>query len=150
MVPMVNARTKGKRGENQVKTQYLDHMGIRLKRDLEQWRSADHGDLLPDFKDGDFDWPFCIEVKTYSNTGSDTHRPAWWQQVRKAAKAQGLIPVLWYKYDRRDWRIVMHMNHVSFALGGSFDHQDETLLLTMDMDTCFYVTREILSARASA
>ena len=56
MVPMVNARTKGKRGENQVKTQYLDHMGIRLKRDLEQWRSADHGDLLPDFQDGDFDW----------------------------------------------------------------------------------------------
>ena len=98
MVPMVNARTKGKRGENQVKTQYFDNMGIRLKRDLEQWRSSDHGDLLPDFKDGKFDWPFCIEVKTYSNkTGSDTHRPAWWQQVRKAAKAQGLIPVLWYK-----------------------------------------------------
>ncbi len=135
MVPMVNARTKGKRGENQVKTQYFDHMGIRLKRDLE---------------DGKFDWPFCIEVKTYSNTGSDTHRPAWWQQVRKAAKAQGLIPILWYKYDRRDWRIVMHMNHVSFALGGSFDHQDETLLLTMDADTCFYVTREILSARAKS
>jgi len=42
------------------------------------------------------------------------------------------------------------MNHVSFALGGSFDHQDENLLLTMDMDTCFYVTREILSARAKS
>ena len=149
MVPMVNPNAKGKRGENQVKTQYLDHMGIRLKRDLEQWRSADHGDLLPDFQDGDFDWPFCIEVKTYGTT-ADKHRPAWWEQVRKAAKSQKLIPVLWYKYDRRDWRIVMHMNHVSFALGGTTDHADENLLLTMDMDTCFYVTREILSARASA
>ena len=65
MVQMVNPQTKGKRGENQVKTQYLDHLGIRLKRDLEQYRAADHGDLLPDFQDGDFDWPFCIEVKTY-------------------------------------------------------------------------------------
>jgi len=136
---MVNARTKGKRGENQVKTQYLDHMGIRLKRDLEQYR---------DFQDGDFDWPFCIEVKTYGTT-ADKHRPAWWEQVRKAAKSQKLIPVLWYKYDRRDWRIVMHMNHVSFALGGTTDHADENLLLTMDMDTCFYVTREILAARAN-
>ena len=148
MVQMVNARTKGKRGENQVKTQYLDHLGIRLKRDLEQYRAADHGDLLPDFQDGDFDWPFCIEVKTYGTT-ADKHRPAWWEQVRKAAKSQKLIPVLWYKYDRRDWRIVMHMNHVSFALGGTTDHADENLLLTMDVDTCFYVTREILSARAS-
>lgn len=146
---MVNSGKKGQGGENQVKRLILDHLGVPLKRDLEQWRSADRGDLIPDFKDGEFDWPLCIEVKTYSSKNmSVTHRPAWWQQVRKAAKAQGKIPVLWYKYDRRDWRIVMHMNHVSFALGGSFDHQDEKLLLTMDMDTCFYVTREILSARA--
>ena len=57
MVPMVNARTKGKRGENQVKTQYFDNMGIRLKRDLEQYRASDHGDLLPDFQMV-LDWPF--------------------------------------------------------------------------------------------
>ena len=147
---MGNSGKKGQGGENQAKRLFLDHLGVPLKRDLEQWRSADRGDLIPDFKDGEFDWPYCIEVKTYSSKNmSVAHRPALWEQVRKAAKSQKLIPVLWYKYDRRDWRIVMHMNHVSFALGGTTDHADENLLLTMDMDTCFYVTREILSARAS-
>jgi hypothetical protein len=141
---MVNARDKGRRGEYQVGQQYLEHMGIRLKRDIEQYRSADHGDLLAD---GDFDWPFCIEVKTYGGLNV-THQPSWWQQVSKAADAQKLMPVLWYKYDRRDWRVVMRANNVSFALGGTLGHDD--MLFTMSADACFYISREILAARALA
>jgi len=110
---MVNARDKGRRGEYQVGQQYLEHMGIRLKRDIEQ---------------------------------NVTHQPSWWQQVSKAADAQKLMPVLWYKYDRRDWRVVMRANNVSFALGGTLDHDD--MLFTMSADTCFYISREILAARA--
>ncbi len=139
---MVNARNKGTRGERNVAGEYLVHMGIRLKRDLEQTRFADRGDLIPD---GDFDWPFCIEVKTYGGLNV-THQPSWWQQVSKAADAQKLMPVLWYKYDRRDWRVVMRANNVSFALGGTLGHDD--MLFTMSADACFYISREILAARA--
>ena len=139
---MLSSRAKGMRGERLVAGEYLEHMGIRLKRDLEQTRFADRGDLIPN---GDFDWPFCIEVKTYGKLNV-THQPNWWQQVSKAADAQNLMPVLWYKYGRRDWRVVMRANNVSFALGGTLDHDD--MLFTMNADTCFYISREILAARA--
>ena len=143
---MVNSQNKGRRGELAVIAAYADSMNVRLKRDLEQWRSADHGDLLPD---GDFDWPFTIEVKSYSDkTASVMHKPQWWAQVTTAAKAAGKMPVLWYKYDRRPWRVVMKMNNVSFALGGTLNHEDDHLF-TMDEDACFYLTREILAARAA-
>jgi hypothetical protein len=42
----------------------------------------------------------------------------------------------------------MKMNNVSFALGGTLNHEDDHLF-TMDEDACFYLTREILAARAA-
>ena len=143
---MVNSYKKGQRGEAAVIHSYFDNMNVRLKRDLEQTRFAEKGDLLPD---GDFDWPFTIEVKSYSDkTASVMHKPQWWAQVTTAAKAASKMPVLWYKYDRRPWRVVMKMNNVSFALGGTLNHEDDHLF-TMDEDACFYLTREILAARAA-
>ena len=143
---MVNSYKKGQRGEAAVIHSYFDNMNVRLKRDLDQTRYAEKGDLLPD---GDFDWPFTIEVKSYSDkTASVMHKPQWWAQVTTAAKAASKMPVLWYKYDRRPWRVVMKMNNVSFALGGTLNHEDDHLF-TMDEDACFYLSREILSARAA-
>jgi len=143
---VVNSYKKGQRGEAAVIHSYFDNMNVRLKRDLDQTRYAEKGDLLPD---GDFDWPFTIEVKSYSDkTASVMHKPQWWAQVTIAAKAAGKMPVLWYKYDRRPWRVVMKMNNVSFALGGTLNHEDDHLF-TMDEDACFYLSREILSARAA-
>ena len=143
---MVNSNAKGRGGEYDVIGKYADALNVRLVRDLEQWRSADHGDLLAD---GDFDWPFTIEVKRYSDkTASVRHKPQWWAQVTTAAKAASKMPVLWYKYDRRPWRVVMKMNNVSFALGGTLNHEDHHLF-TLDEDACFYLTREILAARAA-
>ena len=143
---MVNSYKKGQRGEAAVIHSYFDNMNVRLKRDLEQTRFAEKGDLLPD---GDFDWPFTIEVKSYSDkTASVMHKPQWWAQVTTAAKAASKMPVLWYKYDRRPWRVVMKMNNVSFALGGTLNHEDDHLF-TMDESACFYLSREILAARAA-
>jgi hypothetical protein len=140
---MVNSRDKGTRGEYAVIKLIEELLGIKLKRDVEQYRQADRGDLI---LAEDADWPFCVEVKSYSGL-SVTHRPAWWQQVVKASAAHGLIPVLFYKYDRYEWRVVMKANTVSFALGGSLDHDDD-ILLTTDTDGFAYLAREILAARA--
>ena len=139
---MVDSRAKGATGEYLVRKEYLNHMNVRLKRDLDQYRSSDRGDLIPS---SDIDWPFCIEVKNYGGLNV-IHKQAWWQQVSKAADAQKLMPVLWYKYDRRDWRVVMRANNVSFGLGGTLGHDD--MLFTMSADSCFYISRGILEARA--
>ena len=142
---MVNSRDKGTRGEYAVIKLIEELLGIKLKRDVEQYRQADRGDLI---LAEDADWPFCVEVKTYSSSSlSVTHRPAWWQQVEKASAAHGLIPVLFYKYDRYEWRVVLKANTVSFALGGTLDHDDD-ILLTTDVDGFAYLAREILAARA--
>jgi hypothetical protein len=140
---MVNSRDKGTRGEYAVIKLIEELLGIKLKRDVEQYRQADRGDLI---LAEDADWPFCVEVKSYSGL-SVTHRPAWWQQVAKASAAHGLIPVLFYKFDRYEWRVVMKANTVSFALGGTLDHDDD-ILLTTDTDGFAYLAREILAARA--
>ena len=140
---MVNSRDKGTRGEYAVIKLIEELLGIKLKRDVEQYRQADRGDLI---LAEDADWPFCVEVKSYSGL-SVTHRPAWWQQVVKASAAHGLIPVLFYKYDRYEWRVVLKANTVSFALGGTLDHDDD-ILLTTDTDGFAYLAREILAARA--
>ena len=138
---MVDVRAKGQRGEYLVIKEYLDHMNVNLKRDGDQYRSSHRADLIPA---GDFDWPFCIEVKNYGDLNV-MHKAAWWTQVSKAADSQNLMPVLWYKYGRRDWRVVMRANDVSFALGGTRNHDD---VFTMNPYTCFYLSREILAARA--
>ena len=140
---MVNSRDKGTRGEYAVIKLIEELLGIKLKRDVEQYRQADRGDLI---LAEDADWPFCVEVKSYSGM-SVTHRPAWWQQVEKASAAHGLIPVLFYKYDRYEWRVVLKANTVSFALGGTLDHDDD-ILLTTDTYGFAYMAREILAARA--
>ena len=141
---MVNSRDKGTRGEYAVIKLIEELLGIKLKRDTEQYRQADRGDLI--LAEDGADWPFCCEVKSYSGL-SVTHRPAWWQQVAKASAAHGLIPVLFYKYDRYEWRVVMKSNTVSCALGGTLDHDDD-ILLTTDVDGFAYLAREILAARA--
>ena len=141
---MVNSRDKGTRGEYAVIKLIEELLGIKLKRDVEQYRQADRGDLIL-AEDGS-DWPFCVEVKSYSGL-SVTHRPAWWQQVVKASAAHGLIPVLFYKFDRYEWRVVLKANTVSFALGGTLDHDDD-ILLTTDTYGFAYMAREILAARA--
>ena len=142
---MVNSRDKGTRGEYAVIKLIEELLGIKLKRDTEQYRQADRGDLI--LAEDGADWPFCVEVKSYSGL-SVTHRPAWWQQVVKASAAHGLIPVLFYKYDRYEWRVVLKANTVSFALGGTLDHDDD-ILLTTDVDGFAYMAREILAARSA-
>ena len=43
---MTNSRNKGLRFELQIASLLDDELGIKLHRDLEQSRTADHGDLI--------------------------------------------------------------------------------------------------------
>ncbi len=78
---MTNSRNKGLRFELQVAHLIDDELGIKLYRDLEQTRTADHGDLIS----SDPSWPFCIECKRYAS--GYLPKKEWWDQVITASEA---------------------------------------------------------------
>ena len=101
---MVNGRNKGASFEREIAKMLLDELGISFKRDLEQYRAGGHGDLIPD----DPAFPFTLELKRYAD-GPMGGQTAWWEQTCVAAKREGKIPCLIYKYDRKPIRVVIPM-----------------------------------------
>ena len=99
---MVNGRQKGAAAEREISKLLADELGeefgLSFKRDLEQYREGEHGDLVCN----DPSFPFVIEVKRYK-TGCAA-QPAWWDQVCAAAKSAGLLPMLVYKYNHQQWK----------------------------------------------
>lgn len=91
---MTNSRNKGAAFERAIGTELHALTGITFKRDLEQYRAADHGDLLAD----DADWPFVVECKAYAE--GRTCLPAWKAQATKAAVTAGKMPCVVYKFNR--------------------------------------------------
>ena len=135
---MVNGRNKGAAFEREIGGLLHDELGIKFKRDLEQYRAADHGDLLAD----DPAFPFVIECKRYaSGTGC---KPAWWNQAQAAANAVGKLPAVIYTYDRRDIRCVVEFTALYKMIGSSFEsaHQAE-----MTLGAFCYIVREIMNGR---
>lgn len=128
---MVNGRNKGASFEREIaKMLHLD-LGLNAKRDIEQYRAADHGDIVTD----DATWPYVIECKRYGGKGH-TFKPEWWKQVEKAAQAAGKEPVLVYKYDRQPITVAMRMEHL---MGDGALHDEK---VRMDWEAFIYVARE--------
>lgn len=133
---MVNGRNKGSAFERQVGKLLEAELGIVLRRDLEQYRASDHGDLIAD----DPDFPFTIECKRYaSGTGC---RPNWWAQACNAAESVGKLPCVIYKYDRRDIRCVINLTAIYKSCG--YDHTSARLI-EVDIETLCYIIREIMA-----
>lgn len=127
---MVNGRNKGAAFEREVcKMLHLD-LGSNFKRDIEQYRAADHGDIVCD----DPTFPFTIELKRYAS--GYTYQKAWWTQVTKAAQASGKEPVLIYKYDRQDIVVVMRL---AFLMQ---DESYEPYKVKLDWDAFMQIARE--------
>jgi len=145
---MVNSRAKGSSFERAVATCLLEELGLVFKRDLEQYRQGDRGDLICQ----DMDFPMVIECKAYQR--GTAVRPAWWDQVTAAAKAAGKLPMLVYKYDRAPWRWRMPAQ-VLIDLGhphGNHDMADDAQLdwgyaVEMDTRTAMTLIREVLAHR---
>lgn len=134
---MVNGRNKGSAFERQIAKALEDELGISFKRDLEQYRASDHGDLIP----SDDAFPFVVECKRYAEgTGC---RPNWWAQAQAAADAVGKMPCVIYKYDRRDVRVVVPFTALHRAFGSgdhTSNHQAE-----MSIEAFCYIVREIMA-----
>lgn len=128
----VNGRRKGSKFELDVAKMLFDELGISFKRDLEQYRAGDHGDLIPD----DDAFPFVLELKRYAD-GPVGGQAGWWEQVCKAANRECKLPALLYKYDRKPIRCVLPLaaimpNHHGY-------------LIEVGFSTFCYITREIMN-----
>lgn len=135
---MVNGRNKGSSYEREIAHDLFDQLGMTFKRDLDQYRAADHGDLICD----DPDFPFLIECKRYAS--GCMVRPAWVEQAQKAAKAVSKFPAVIYRYDRKTTRVSLPYSALAEAFGGQCDEAE-------DADITFngfcFVAREIMAGR---
>lgn len=128
---MVNGRNKGAAYERTIAQQLFNELGIKFKRDLEQYRAGAHADLIAD----DPDFCFTLELKRYKD-GPIGGAPAWWQQVEVAAEREGKWPCLIYKYDRKPDRVVIPL--ASIMDGG--EGKIET-----DLQTFCFIVRELMA-----
>ena len=128
---MVNGRNKGAAYERTIAQALFNELGIKFKRDLEQYRAGAHADLIADNPY----FPFTLELKRYKD-GPIGGSPSWWQQVEVAAEREGKLPCLIYKYDRKPDRCVIPLSAV---LDGG-EGQIET-----DLETFCFIVRELMA-----
>lgn len=91
---MVNARTKGKRGENEVCHILTDHLGHKVTRNLEQTRSGGEDIILGDWS---------IECKRTERV----NLPRFWKQATENAKTRKPAVVL--RWSRGEWLAVVRL-----------------------------------------
>jgi Holliday junction resolvase len=129
---MTNGRRKGANFERELARMIFDELGIETKRDLEQYRAGDHGDLIG--LDG-----WTIEAKRYASNAGGNFKPEWWKQATSAANAQGNQPVLIYKYDRQPIKCVVFLSSISA------DYADKDNVATISFPTWCMLVREGLN-----
>jgi hypothetical protein len=137
---MVNGRNKGASFERQLAYELELELGISFKRDLEQYRESEHGDLIP----SDESFPFMIEAKRYGK-GAVGGAVAWWDQADAAAKRADKLPCLVYKYDRKPIRFVIDVL-AAYKAGYEFKTEPpEHGRLEMDLQTFCWIVRELMN-----
>ena len=132
---MTDSRNKGKGFEYEVIQLHYDELGIKLKRDIEQYRTQDHGDLISE----EVDFPFAIECKRRRKGFLPDEK--WWVQACTAANMCRKIPILIYRFDRLPVRVRVPMsilNKVETA------ERDWRYVTDMDFDTYAMIAREML------
>ena len=126
---MTNGRVKGANFERELARMIYDELGVQTKRDLEQYRASDHGDLIG--LDG-----WTIEAKRYAHNAGGNFKPEWWKQVTSAANANATEPVLIYKYDRQPIKCVVLLS----SINGEFAGKDN--VATVSFPTWCMLVRE--------
>ena len=94
---MTNSRNKGAVGEREVINILKQHLpGTTIERNLMQTAKGGYDFLLFD--------KYACEVKRRAKGKS--YLTAWWEQAVTQADDVGMKPVLFYRFDRKPWRVV--------------------------------------------
>lgn len=134
---MTNSRQIGAAFELKCAKLLHEELGITFKRDLEQYRASNHGDLIC----YEMDFPFVIECKRRSK--GTTYAREWWEQAVAAADACGKIPILIYQLNRSPIRCVLDLNVIIDAFDGQKVMHEN--LVEMPMETFCMIVREIIN-----
>lgn len=111
--PKANSRAKGASFERTIAQELELLTGVSFKRDIEQYRAGDHGDLIA----SDPAWPFTIECKRYANGAGCLD--AWKDQATRAANAANKLPCVVFKFDRIPVRVAVPFTAIAEAYGGN-------------------------------
>ena len=125
----------GNNFERKIANMLHDELGLKFHRDLEQYRTKDHGDLLCEV-----DFPFSIEFKKRSK--GTTYASEWYEQSRTAAQDQGKIPCVIYQLNRSPIRVVIDLNVIIETFGGHTIHHEN--LVEPTFQTFCMIAREML------
>jgi len=121
------SRNKGAAFEREVAAELFQLTGISFSRNLEQVRTADHGDLIAD----DPAWPFLIECKRMAR--GHACLPSWQSQASKAAILTGQHPAVVYRFDRRPIRVSVTMRAiVECTTRKAWSSRDEWVEISLD------------------
>lgn len=104
----INSRQKGKNGELEVVHILREELGLETTRNLDQWRDGG-SDIL-----GVEGW--AIEVKR----AKTPQLKNWWEQTVKQAGISS-FPCLWYRLDRKYWRVVVPLHAITKDFGYNVD-----------------------------
>lgn len=128
---MVNARSKGRRGEREVIEEINKLLGITLEINYSQSYGGGH-DLLgcPGY---------AIEVKRRKAvTQADLKN--WWNQTVVQANKVNLLPCLWFRADRNDWKVCIPD---MYAMKNKFfEIEDFNIASTMSTELWAAIMRE--------
>ena len=136
----INSRNKGSTFEREIAKDLLLAVGIAFKRELNQYRESEHGDLIADNPA----WPFTLELKRYaSGTGCKNE---WKAQAVAAAEKAGKFPAVIWKFDRLPVRVSLPLNAIGAGFDASAECPDEWV--DMSFDGFCWLASEIMAWRA--
>lgn len=132
---MANSRNKGQAFERELAKELFLLTGIQFRRDLDQYRSNDLGDLICD----DPKFPFIIEAKRYAGGG---FLSAWWTQASKAALAASKHPAVIYRFDRQPIRVRVQLRAAMECISRRRWSAEDPHLIDIDLPGFAYLIRE--------
>lgn len=132
------SRDKGARFEREIAKELEDQLGIKFKRDLDQYRASNRGDLIADCEG----FPFLIETKVRAKGNFEQ---AWWEQAYSAALATNQRPAVVYRFDRQKTRVRIEMR-AAVECCTRCRWSAESHLIDIDMDCFVHLCREGLAA----
>jgi len=136
---MVNGNNKGKAFERKICQDFtlLFGMSMKFKRDIEQFRQSDLGDIIC----SDPDWPFVVECKRYAKGNGP--QPAWVRQAQKAADTAKKHWAVVYQYDRKPVRVAVSLAALADAMGNADFHKET--IWESDLEGFAEIVREIMA-----
>ena len=136
---MTNSRQKGAAFEREIAKRLFQELGIIFRRDLDQYRQRDRGDLLAN----DGSWPFLLECKVTARPG---YQSGWTSQVFRAVEDSPLHPCVVWKTPRQEPRYRVWFDALAEGLGG---HAVSTQYADLSATGFAYIAREIMAGRAA-